>query len=101
MRRLFLRLVVDNVAPASLADAKVAIEALPERPRDVPTQSIETVPDDCLRSLLLRLKAADVNMLRNRVVHKDAYRPRLDEAKRAHNEALEILGGLTARLRLG
>jgi hypothetical protein len=42
MRRLFLRLVVDGVAPASLADAKAAIDALPKKKVSfVPRQSIE------------------------------------------------------------
>src|ERR1035438_4505813 len=102
MRRLFLRLVVDGVAPASLADAKAAIDALPKKKVSfVPRQSIEAVPDDRLKALLLLLQDAEANKLRNQVVHKDAYRPKLDEAKRVHEEALQILGGLTVHLRLG
>lgn len=101
MRRLVLRLVVDAVAPVSLAAAEVAIAALPKRPQDVLRQDIEAIPDDTLRALLLRLLDADVNKLRNRVVHKDAHRPTREEATHAHDEAREILHGLTARLRLG
>ena len=102
MRHLFLRLVVDNVAPASLADAKAAIDALPKGNVPlVPRQSIEGVSDDRLKALLLRLHDADADKLRNKVVHKDAYRPKADEAKRAHEQASEILHELTHRLRLG
>jgi hypothetical protein len=104
MRRLFLGLVVNNVAPASVADAKAAIDSLPKSPRSVPLvprQSIEAVPDAHLRTLLLRLQDADAGKLRNQVVHKDAYRPRVDEAERVHKHASEILHGLTLRLRLG
>lgn len=103
MRRLFLRLVVDAVAPASLAAAEVAIAALPKEPDvpDVPQKDIEAMPDDPLKALLLCLRGADVNELRNRVVHKDAHRPTREEATHAHDEAREILHGLTARLRLG
>ena len=106
MRRLVLRLAVDAVAPASLAAAEVAIAALPKKSRevpDVPRERIEAMPDDPLKvkALLLRLLDADVNTLRNRMVHKDAYRPTREEATHAHDEAREILHGLTARLRLG
>jgi hypothetical protein len=102
MRSLVLRLVVDKVAPASLADAKAAIDALPKSNLpQVPRQDIEAVLDDRLKALLQRLRDADAGKLRNQVVHKDAYRPKLDEAKRALDEARKILHGLTARLRLG
>jgi hypothetical protein len=59
------------------------------------------MPDSPLKALLLRLLDADVNKLRNRVVHKDAYRPTREEATHVHDEAREILLGLTGRLRLG
>jgi len=103
MRSLVLRLVIDAVAPTSLAAAEVAIAALPEKPRVVPRRDIEATADNHLKvkALLLRLLDADVNTLRNRVVHKDAYRPTREEATTAHDEAREILHGLTARLRLG
>jgi hypothetical protein len=103
MRRLFLRLVVGNVAPASLAEAEARIANLPKHRKvpPVPRQDVEAVPDDRLKTLLLRLKDANVSELRGRVVHKDAYRPTLEEAKRAHDEAREILHGLTGLLKLG
>ncbi len=60
MRSLVLRLVVDKVAPASLADAKAAINALPKsNVPQVPRQDIEAVLDDRLKALLLRLRDAD------------------------------------------
>ena len=101
MRRLVLRLVVDAVAPASLAAAEVAIAALPKKPKDVPRQDIEGMPYDPSKALLLRLLDADVGTLRNRVVHKDAHRPTREEATHAHDEAREILLGLGAHFRLG
>jgi hypothetical protein len=48
MRRVFLRLVIDAAAPASLADAEVAIAALPKTSQDTPTvsrQDIEAMSD--------------------------------------------------------
>jgi hypothetical protein len=103
MRRLVLRLAVDRAAPESLADAQAAIDALPKRNDvpQVPRQDIEAVHEDRLRALLLLLQDADAVDLRNKVVHKEAYRPKLDEAKRVLDEAREILHGLTGHLRLG
>jgi hypothetical protein len=99
LRRLFLSLVVENVAPPTLSDAEALLRSLEKR-RAVPQEAIEGIPDPGLRDLLLRLDATDVNKLRNRVVHKDAYRPTREEAKSLHEEAEHILHGLTSRLRL-
>lgn len=101
MRRLVLRLVVDAIAPASLSAAEVEIEKLRKKPQEVPREDIEAMPDGSSKALLLKLLDAKPNELRNRVVHKDAYRPTLEEAKLVHDEAGEILHGLTDRLRLG
>lgn len=113
MRCLVLRLLVGGVAPASLAAAQIEITRLPKKPQEVPDpaaakgkrayerKDIEMLPHVALKELLLRLLDADVNKLRNQVVHKDAYRPTREEATRVHTEARAILLGLTARLRLG
>jgi hypothetical protein len=104
MREVFLRLVVDKVAPVSIADAKAKIASLPGNSRSawsVPQKDIHAVPDEGLKGLLLRLQDVTANELRNDVVHKDAKRPTRNEAVRAHDEAREILHGLTVRLGLG
>ena len=112
MRCLVLRLLVGGIPPASLAAAEVEIKRLLKRPQDVhdpaapkKTRAYERkdilMPDGPLKELLLRLLDADVNELRNLVVHKDAYRPTREEATRVHKEAREVLHGLTARLGLG
>jgi hypothetical protein len=89
--------------PHRLIPPKPRIATIPERPRAVPRvppEHIESVADGHLRPLLLRLAKADANALRNQVVHKDAYRPTLEEAKATYDETREILFGLTTRLRL-
>jgi hypothetical protein len=104
MRKLVLRMIVDGVAPQSLAAAERAVLAIPDSASAVQKVSrgeIEGVGDGRLRILLAKLLDADANVIRNRVVHKDAYRPKEAEARRVHGEAQEILFGLTARLRLG
>lgn len=99
LRRLFLSLVVENVAPPTLSDAEALIGRLKKR-RAVPPEAIKGIPDPGLRELLLRLHTTNVNKRRNRVVHKDAHRPTREEAKSLHEEAGHILHGLTSRLRL-
>lgn len=104
MRDLVLRLIVERVAPDSSQAAKAAIAAIPLRQNEiapVTPESIASVNDERLRPLLLRLLNAEANRLRNRVVHKDAYRPTLAEAERVYKEAREILFGIAARLGLG
>lgn len=100
MRRLFLKLVIEDVAPKSLDEAETVITNLPERPQEITKEAIEKVADDRLRELLLQLYSSSVNKLRNRVVHKHAYRPTATEATEAREEAGEILHRLTARLQL-
>jgi hypothetical protein len=103
MRDLVLKLIVSNVAPASLAEAEASVAALPKKDQKVQPvqpQTIEAIPDDRLKALLLHLQASKINKLRNRVIH-EACRPTLEEANCALVEAREILFGLTDRLRLG
>jgi hypothetical protein len=104
MRWLVLRMIVDAVAPQSLAAAEAVVLAIPNEARGVrrvPRAEIEGVSDQRLRTLLVKLLDADANVMRNRVVHKDAYRPKEAEARRVHREAREVLFGLTGRLQLG
>ncbi|MGO9096026.1 MAG: hypothetical protein ACLQGV_12455 [Bryobacteraceae bacterium] len=104
MRRLVLRMIVDAVEPPSLDAAEKLILAVASEARAVRAVSlaeIEGVSDCRLRTLLVKLLHVDVNVLRNRIVHKDAYRPKEAEARHVHDEAREVLFGLTGRLRLG
>ncbi|MGD0949607.1 MAG: hypothetical protein ABSA52_19540 [Candidatus Binatia bacterium] len=94
MRRLVLRLLVDNEAPESLAQSEAIIANFPRKPPIVPEQNLRSADDVPLRDLLLRLHATEINKLRNKVIHKQAYRPTVEEAKHVHEEATEILHGL-------
>ncbi len=101
MRRLVLRAVVDRVAPQSLNEAEAFIHSIPEKSRDVPLvclRDLEQVTDPKLKDLLEKLLRSDAHTIRNKVVHKDAYRPSRAEAERAFAEAREVLFGLGVRL---
>lgn len=101
MRALFLRQVTrgSNPAVGSLADAQAVIARLPAKSPGAPKDSeMLALPDPLLAKLLLRLKGVGINILRNNVVHKQAYRPTRDEAHDAHEEAATILFALGERL---
>ena len=49
------------------------------------------LPDKKLSEVLLRLKKCKVSSLRNNVVHKNAYRPTLEEVDDAIEESSSIL----------
>ena len=100
MRSLFLRQVVSGATPKTLVEAAAAIAALPDRPGDPPDVAIEAMRDQKLISLLNALKATTIHTVRNRVVHKQAYRPTRDEAIEGLAESRAILFGLTGSLKI-
>jgi hypothetical protein len=98
MRNLFLRLVVSRISPKSLVEAGVAIAAL--RPKEPTDAELESLPDQQLVALLKSVKKTRIIKLRNKVVHKQAYRPTRDEAEAALNESRLVLFPLSQRLGL-
>ena len=100
MRALFLRQLVSGPRLASLSEAEAAILRLPERPTDPADSDLEKVGDPALVDLLKALKRTTIHEVRNRVVHKRAYRPSRDEAKSAFKSARKLLFPLTHRLGL-
>jgi len=100
MRALFLQHVVTGCSPKNLAEAAAVVAAFPERPGDPKDAAIEGLGDAKLVPLLRALKATTINRLRNRVVHKHAYRPTREEVAAALDEARSILFPLTSHLDL-
>jgi hypothetical protein len=100
MRALFLRQLIAGPHPANLAEAEVAIARLEDRPSDPKDAELEALNDRQLVDLLKALKRTPINTLRNRVVHKQAYRPTREEAEAALEEARSLLFPLTNRLDL-
>jgi hypothetical protein len=100
MRALFLRHIVSGATPKNLSDAAAAIAAFPDRPGDPKDADIEGLNDPKLVQLLKALKATTIHTARNRVVHKQAYRPTRDEVTAALSESRSILLPLTSHLRL-
>lgn len=94
LRQLFFGLVVDGVAPRSLAEANAAIGAIPKWPPTVDLARLKEIEGD-RRELLLRVHESTLGDVRNKVVHKSAYRPTRDEAQRLVHEAWELMPRLT------
>lgn len=98
MRKLFLSEVISRQPVTDLCAAKGRICAL--KVRDTPNYEIKAHRDKRLVPLLMKLKCTDINKMRNKVVHKQAYRPTKDEVERYFEEAKVIVGGLTFHLGL-
>ena len=100
MRALFLTQLVHGTPPANLTEAEAAIAALPDLPGDPSDAELDVLEDAHLASLLKAVKGTTIGTLRNRVVHKHAYRPTLDEVEKALEEARALLFTLGAELDL-
>lgn len=103
MRNLFFYRVLNASQPSSFHEAEKIINGFPDKPpcpsdEDIRNASISA--DKRIWELLLRLKSCKVPQTRNRVVHKRAYRPTLNEVKDALKETREILFPLAQALKV-
>lgn len=99
LRDVFLNTVLAADDIQSTDRAYEVIDTLPSRARRTPTNAdLQTYPDHTIAALLQQLKDSTVHELRNRVIHKDAYRPTLSEAAAALEEAAEVLFPLGVHL---
>jgi len=100
LRALFLQQITTRHSPANLGEAAAIIAAFPAHPGEPKNSAIEALSDAKLVPLLKALKATTVHTLRNRVVHKHAYRPTRDQVEATLEETRSILFPLTSRLGL-
>jgi hypothetical protein len=76
------------VHPATLDESEVAIARIEDgnfgsRPAQA---RVERFSDSSVRDVLMRLRTLRIGELRNRVVHKDVYRPPRAEVEECSNE---------------
>lgn len=98
LRKVFLRRVVDQVPPpANLTESRSVINELSkEKNLLIPgDHEINKLADQRLVPILMRLKASEIHEMRNRVIHKEAYRPSKVEAETVLIETKSILMPLT------
>lgn len=88
LRNVLIRTVVERAHPGTLdesetAIARIADEGFGDR---LAKARVEAFPDPQVRDLLRQLQDLRINELRNRVVHKGAYRPRRAEVGKCRDE---------------
>lgn len=94
MRSVYLHLAKDGTEVTTMAAGAAAIASIPDSPLKVSDEQLLGVPNDELRALLRRLRHLQIHELRNRIVHKAAYRPTASEARGMATEAYEVVFAL-------
>lgn len=100
MRALFLCHVLTGKSPKNLSEAETIILAIPDRPKVPKDEAIRNAVDGALADCLVQLKHVCIHEVRNRIVHKDAFRPTKQSVESAILEIRNILFPLTYRLQL-
>ena len=99
LRNVLVNTVVEGVRPRTLDESEVAIARIKDddfgqRPA---MARVDAFSDSSVRAVLLQLQGLRIGELRNRVVHKDAYRPRRWEVEECSDE-IRILYRAKGRL---
>jgi AbiV family abortive infection protein len=100
MQALFLQQVVKRQPLKSLVEAQAVVASIQNRPGVPKDADIESLDDAKLVLLLKALKATSIHKLRNKTIHKYAYRPTREEVEAALKETRSILLPLTTLLHL-
>jgi hypothetical protein len=95
LRNLFIWRIIEseNTPLKSLDESKQAVEIFFEnfRKKEPSNEKIQGIQNAKLSKILQQLKDSKINVIRNQVVHKHAYRPSLSEIEKYLDEAKEIL----------
>ena len=93
LRNVLMNTAVRSVHPQTLDESEMAIPRIEDENfgQDVANARIAAFPDPQVRDVLLRLQDLTIGELRNKVVHKDAYRPRRSEVENCRTEEIELL----------
>jgi hypothetical protein len=88
LRNVLANTVVEEVRPRTLDESEVAIARIKdENFGQPPAQArVDALSDSSVRAVLLQLQDLRIGELRNRVVHKNGYRPRRWEIEECSNE---------------
>jgi len=97
-RNIFIRTVLTDQSIGNFNDSEVFIAGIDNLKTEPPDSLINGERNEKLRSLLMKLKYSEVPRLRNKVVHKQAYRPTLPEVETAMEETRKIIFGLSSCL---
>jgi hypothetical protein len=100
MRNIFIHLILRNNSLKIDSDIIKVINNLPCLKQEVPDKRIKELEDEFLKEYLLRLKNHDINIIRNSIAHKTAYRPPLKEVESHLTKCRDIIFSLAAKLEL-
>lgn len=100
MRDTFLHQLLQKTTITSLAQSEISIQNLPDKPTTPADKIIESNFDKELADLLIQLKKSNIHEIRNKVVHKYAYRPTLQEVDKEIKQTREILFLLAQKLEI-
>ena len=92
LRNAFMNLIVEKKNYLSLSESESTVKNLNSFAKIPPSdESLQVIDDKKLSSTLLELKENDISTLRNKVVHKNGYRPTLEEVEKAEEDTSLIL----------
>lgn len=93
LKNVFLNWVVNESKILCLSDSASKISTLKKNYSDNPPseEKLKEIPNSTLADLLIELRNCEVDKLRNKVVHKEAYRPNCEEVETAIKEVRKLL----------
>lgn len=92
LKNVFLNWVVSESKILCLADSTSKISILKKYSNNPPSEEeLKKILNSTLADLLIELKRCEVDKLRNKVVHKEAYRPNREEVETAIKEVRKLL----------
>ncbi len=94
LRNTFLNFLIQKIKCNNLAESESVIKNLQSYSLEPTNKVLKTIKDQELYNILLELKNSEVSTKRNDVVHKYAYRPKLEVVEDAVEETFRILYGL-------
>jgi len=94
LRNIFLNVAIQMLSLSTILEARSTIQAIPSMHCDPSDFAIDAYPFTDIRDLIHGVKRSSIGKLRNRVVHKEGYRPRLDEVEAALTETRKLIFGL-------
>ena len=100
LRSIFINWVLSSRTVATLDASESLLNELNGLVDEPPDEKIAHLQDKRLSKLLLSLKKTKIAELRNQVVHKMAYRPKLEEVEAALKETRSILFPLASHLKV-
>ncbi|MDP1675637.1 MAG: hypothetical protein Q8L88_02135 [Bacteroidota bacterium] len=94
LRNTFINFITNKIKSNGLEQSNSIILDLKLYSSEPTNEAIKSIEDNKLSDLILRLKNTQVNILRNRIIHKYGYRPTVEEVESSKDETEQILFGI-------